>query len=205
MFDAAGQTAAGVVKSLNAARVIVQVESIQLPLSAARFRVTVASAIPKGDRADWMIEKLAELGVDEFIPLAAERSVVLPGGRSKTERWERTAVEAAKQSRRSGVMRIKELTTLSDAIRATKSGWYLSTNADAPPALDAIAHHQANEITLFIGPEGGWSDREIVEMEAAGLKGIRLTSTILRVETAAVISAGLVLCRTGIHSPPRSG
>src|SRR5687767_15989799 len=78
---------------------------------------TIAAAVPKGDRADWMVEKLSELGVEEFIPLASARSVVLPEGRNKRERWVRIATEAAKQSRRGGVMRVGELTPVAEALK----------------------------------------------------------------------------------------
>jgi 16S rRNA (uracil1498-N3)-methyltransferase len=194
LFDDAGQSAIGIIKHLNSANVVVEVESISLAPVSAATSVIVASAIPKGDRADWMIEKLAELGVARFIPLAAERSVVLPAGRNKIERWERTAIESAKQSRRSGVMSIAGLTPLDDVIQSVATGWYLSTAINAMPARSAIERGLPKELTLFIGPEGGWTDGEIARMNAAGLTGVSLTSTVLRVETAAVAAAVVVVC-----------
>ncbi len=200
LFNDAGQTATGIIKHLNPANVVVEVESVKAAVDGQAIRVIVASAIPKGDRADWMIEKLAELGVARFIPLAAERSVVLPAGRNKIERWERTAIESAKQSRRSGVMSIAPLTPLDEAIESAQSGWYLSTGDGAMPARTAIGRSFAEELAMFIGPEGGWTDGEIARMNAAGLTGVSLTSTVLRVETAAVVAAALVLCLTSTLS-----
>jgi 16S rRNA (uracil1498-N3)-methyltransferase len=190
LFDDAGNVAAGVIKHVNPANVVVDVETVSSATLAKL--VTVAAAVPKGDRADWMIEKLTELGVARFIPLAAERSVVLPSGKNKIERWERIAIESAKQSRRVGVMVIDQLTPLEQAISAATHGVFLSTAADAIPISQVIG--AKNELTLFIGPEGGWSDGEMDRMKSAGFIAAQLTSTILRVETAAVVAAGIVLC-----------
>src|SRR5678816_394715 len=115
----------------------------------------------RGDRADWMVEKLSELGVLEFVPLAAARSVVLPERRGKRDRWLRIATEAAKQSRRAGVMRITELAPLDDALvraKAAGAAWFLSTEEEyATPIGEAVGRTPPrNGITAFIGPEGGW-------------------------------------------------
>jgi 16S rRNA (uracil1498-N3)-methyltransferase len=156
--------------------------------------LTVAAAVPKGDRADWLVEKLSELGVVTFIPLAAARSVVLPEGRGKRDRWNRISTEAAKQSRRAGVMRITELTALADALRDARPAWFLSTEApDAVPIVRALgALPRGPVLTAFVGPEGGWTDAERQQFLAAGATPVRLTHTILRVETAAVATAAIV-------------
>jgi 16S rRNA (uracil1498-N3)-methyltransferase len=136
--------------------------------------------------------------------LAAERSIVLPAGRNKIERWERMAIESAKQSRRSGVMSISALTPLEKAIQSATHGWYLSTAGNAIPARAAMDRVLPEELTLFIGPEGGWTDGEIDRMNTAGFTGVSLTSTVLRIETAAVTAAAVVLCLTETRSPPNS-
>jgi len=193
LFDDSGNVALGIIKYVNIANVVVEIQTIQ-PVKKNIATVTVAAAVPKGDRADWMVEKLTELGVTQFIPLVAERSVVLPAGRNKIERWERIAIESAKQSRRVGVMTIAPLTPLVDAIASSKIGIYLSTAVDAISILQAAEPVHAGNVTLLIGPEGGWTENEMSAMKSAGFTGARLTSTILRVETAAVVAAGLVSC-----------
>ncbi len=109
LFDAAGGTAVGRIVAVTVGVVAVEVSAVTLA-ERVGVSLTVAAAVPKGDRADWMVEKLSELGVARFVPLAAARSVVLPGGRNKVERWERLAVESAKQCRRAGVMAIDPVT-----------------------------------------------------------------------------------------------
>jgi 16S rRNA (uracil1498-N3)-methyltransferase len=120
---------------------------------------------------------------------------VLPEGKNKRERWTRIATEAAKQSRRRGVMRIEELTRLGDALAdATGAGicWHLSTAAGATSVLDLVGRNNLAALTAFIGPEGGWTDEEIAQFQAAGATGVKLTPTVLRVETAAVAIAAIL-------------
>src|SRR5690349_22937888 len=94
VFDDAGRTASAVLVFSDDDQVAVRIEQFQQPPTG--FRWTVAAAIPKGERADWMVEKLSELGTARFIPLIAERSVVVPEGRNKQQRWARIATESAK-------------------------------------------------------------------------------------------------------------
>jgi 16S rRNA (uracil1498-N3)-methyltransferase len=191
LFTAAGQTAAAVIAEITATGVIATVQEVREPSST--FRLTIASAIPKGARADWMIEKLSELGVDRFVPLSTARSVVHPEGKNKIERWQRLAAESAKQSRRVGVMEIETLTSLADVLTSLSSSTaaYLSTAAGArPPA--AILHPPSSSLCLLVGPEGGWDDAELARFAERHLTPITLGGTILRVETAAIAAAAVV-------------
>jgi 16S rRNA (uracil1498-N3)-methyltransferase len=194
VFDDAGASGRGIIATADAAGVIVRVDSIDEHADRA-LELTVAAAVPKGDRADWMVEKLSELGVSEFIPLAAERSVVLPRGVGKHQRWERIATEAAKQSRRRGVMRIAELTQVASTLQAVgSSAWFLSTAPDAAPIASLMTGmEQLPRLTLFIGPEGGWAADELELFEKSALTPVALTATILRVETAAIAAAAIVM------------
>ena len=191
LFDDGGAVARGVITTTGDT-VVVRVETID-SLASNQLKLTVAAAVPKGDRADWMVEKLSELGVDEFVPLASERSVVLPRGTSKHERWQRIAMEAAKQSRRRGVMRIGTLTELLPAIEcADSNGWFFSTAAGANSIASASSSIR-EKLHLFIGPEGGWTPGEIALFDSKNLTPVALTATILRVETAAIAAAAIVL------------
>ncbi len=207
LFTDDGRTAEATLLSMTAGEVVARVLRIAQPERGWAW--TIASAVPKGERAEWMIEKISELGAEAFIPLAASRSVVLPEGKNKLQRWQRIATESARQSRRPGVMRIAPLTSVQDAIRETRIGGYLSTAPDAISIHRMLSTDLATRdaLCLFIGPEGGWTDVEMALFEDAGLRGLRLTDTILRVETAAVAAAALVATRlTGAkpRSTPRS-
>jgi 16S rRNA (uracil1498-N3)-methyltransferase len=200
LFDDHGATAAGVLQFRERGSALVRVEG-EIVKGTGGVRITIASAVPKGDRADWLAEKLSELGVTEWIPLAAERSVVLPEGTGKRDRWVRIATEAAKQSRRAGVMRIGPLTKLPALLASLGSSgvspgaaWCLSTESSAPAFASSLAAaaDPAAPLTLFVGPEGGWSPAEMAAFEAAGVAFVRLGGTVLRIETAAVAAAAVV-------------
>ncbi len=197
IFDDAGQIAEGIIHEAPGGGLIVRVRKLdQAPqrLNA----LTIAAAVPKGDRADWLVEKLSELDVDQYIPLLTDRSVVAPAGGNKFDRWHRLAIESAKQCRRSRVLRIEKPTPLAQAMSMTGGqGIYFTTEfdarhiatlADAQPRAGASPFHT----TLFIGPEGGWSSDELSAFRASGLTPASLGPTILRVETAAIAAAVVV-------------
>lgn len=139
-------------------------------------RVCVAAAAPKGARLDWMIEKLAELGVAEFIPVKFARSVVEPG-EGKRKRLEKIALAAAKQSgapvmKVSAEKRVDQLPP--DAWLAAPGG------TERPPTGGGV---------VVVGPEGGLTSDE----EARFARRFSLGPTILRIETAAVVAAARLL------------
>jgi 16S rRNA (uracil1498-N3)-methyltransferase len=199
IFDNAGRVAAGVLLHRGEFGAAVRIDSI---ISEPRkvLSLTIAAAVPKGERADWMVEKLSELGVETFVPLAAARSVVLPEGRNKHQRWERIALESAKQSRRPGTMRIEPLTPVAAALQAiTGAAWVLSTADDAQP-IAQMARRPHSSLTAFIGPEGGWTDEELGAFSQADVEPVRLTDTMLRVETAAIAAAAVVQMLVGVEA-----
>lgn len=138
--------------------------------------VTIGLAIPKSDRPEWIVQKLTELGVDRIVWLHTERSVVRwDGSRAARhlERLRRVAVEAVQQCRRVTVPEI-------DGPVAAMA--FLPAAVVAEPGArpdDGVAP------TVAIGPEGGWSDREL----AAAIDRVSFGPTVLRVETAALVAA----------------
>jgi 16S rRNA (uracil1498-N3)-methyltransferase len=138
--------------------------------------VTVAAAVPKGARLDWMVEKLAELGVAGFAPVRFARSVA-ECGEAKRRRLEKIAVAAAKQSG-APVMRIGAERPVSE----------VPTDALllAPGAADPLASGSG---TLLVGPEGGLTPEE----ESRFARRASLGPTTLRIETAAVAAAARFL------------
>jgi 16S rRNA (uracil1498-N3)-methyltransferase len=203
LFDDAGRSAEGVIVSL-AETVEVRVEAVR-QAEAGGLELTVAAAVPKGNRADWMVEKLSELGVARFVPLAAERSVARPEGKGKAERWRRLAEESAKQCRRTGVMRIEGLTELSECLAGYEGvGWYCSTGPGAVGMSEAAGRWIAGEkrLVLLVGPEGGWTEAEERLMSGRGLTAVSLGVTILRTETAAIAAVAGVRALLGAAAEP---
>lgn len=196
VFDDGGAVASGELVFDGGRGVAVRVGRVE-EAGAGSVRIVVAAAVPKGERADWMVEKLSELGVSRFVPLAAERSVVLPEGKGKHDRWVRIAIESAKQCRRAGVMGIEALTKVDALLADCRGALVLSTAPEAVGFTDAIATAGAEPIVLVIGPEGGWTARELSAFDAAGARQVRLTHTVLRIETAAVAAAAVAAVMRG--------
>jgi 16S rRNA (uracil1498-N3)-methyltransferase len=196
VFDEVGRTAVGRIAASDAKKVVVRVQRVE-ESHEARFEWWVAAAVPKGTRGDWMVEKLSELGASRFVPLITGRSVVSVEGKNKLARWERLAGEAAKQSKRRGVMKIGEAVEIERFVAELQPpGWYLSLDDRALNISDMVRSFVGNQtgskLALLIGPEGGWTNGEIAMFNDAGLTGVRMGGTILRVETAAVAAAAIV-------------
>ncbi len=139
-------------------------------------RVVVAAAVPKGARLDWMVEKLAELGVAEFVPVRFARSVVEPG-EGKRRRLEKIALAAAKQSG-APVMKISAERPVA---QLPPDAWLAAPgSAERPPAGEGM---------VVVGPEGGLTPEE----DARFARRFSLGPTILRIETAAVVAAARLL------------
>ncbi len=196
LFDDAGNVGQGEITNDASDGLIVRIDTQAHGKPAVGFEpspVHIASAVPKSSRADWMVEKLSELGVARFTPLATERAVVLPEGVGKIGRWQRIAEEAARQSGRVGVMAIDPLTRL-DKMLAGEPGFFGSTASPAVPLAGAIAA-AVSPVTILIGPEGGWSDAEIARLLAAEWRAVTLGPTVLRIETAAIAAAVIAMSR----------
>jgi 16S rRNA (uracil1498-N3)-methyltransferase len=166
-----------------------------------RCLVTVVQAIIKGDRGELAVELMTEVGVDTIVPWAAERSVAQwrPGREGKSlGRWRTAAREAAKQSRRSRFPVVTAQARTAEVIeRARRAALAVALDPAADAALAAVELPGAGEIVVVVGPEGGISPRERLDLTAAGAMTARLGPTILRGSTAGAVGAALVLSRCG--------
>lgn len=154
----------------------------------------IAVATPKGDRADWIVEKCVELGVGRVLWLVCERSVVVPREDGKRlERFQRLAESAARQSGRNDVPVIEPAVKFADAVKSLGGGCIAQMGG--APLADVLGHGTLPNV--LIGPEGGFTDGELATAESAGFVRIRLAPHILRTETAAVAAAAILAASTG--------
>ena len=154
------------------------------------FHLTVAAALPKGDRQKWLVEKLTELGVSRLVPLVTTRSVAEPTF-GATTRLQRSVIEACKQCGRNRLMTIAESTPWEKlvGIEGCASRWLAH-----PTGMPLSSQPSAFEggIVIAVGPEGGFSDQEVEFARNSGWHIVSLGTRILRVETAAVALAAAV-------------
>lgn len=197
LFDGSGYefqaTIEDVRKSSLTARVNKSV-SVSREISAD---VTIAVALPKGDRQKILVEKLAEIGVSRLIPINAKRSVAKADAKT-TKKLALRVIEASKQCGRNRLMEIVEprtskelfanpITTESNgpAIRLLAHPYGISRTAS-----DLVRELKPDEsVAIAIGPEGGFDLAEVEVAISAGWQSVSLGPTILRVETAAVVAA----------------
>jgi 16S rRNA (uracil1498-N3)-methyltransferase len=200
LFDGAGSEFAARVMHLGKAQVELQVLSSTVVDRESSIELTLAVALPKGDRQRWLVEKAVELGVTRIVPLSTNRSVA-EASAAALDRLRRTVVEASKQCGRNRLLEIgapqdwrqavQSLSPQGVRILADPGGkplgtfWPPSENTAALPPMVAA-----------IGPEGGFTAEEINLALAAHWFSASLGPRILRVETAALAIAAWVSAST---------
>jgi 16S rRNA (uracil1498-N3)-methyltransferase len=157
-------------------------EALEVP--EEDVEISLYQAVPKGGRMDLVVEKATEVGVTRIVPLVTQRGIVEPGG-GKIERWRRVAEAAARQSLRLGVPEVLEPVPFAEAARqAGEQGVLLHNAAD----LDPLEEKVGSPVSLFVGPEGGWSEEEMRLAGEAGLAFAQLGPYRLRSETAGMVA-----------------
>ncbi|MCD8378754.1 MAG: 16S rRNA (uracil(1498)-N(3))-methyltransferase [Lachnospiraceae bacterium] len=156
--------------------------------------ITLYQGLPKADKLEWIIEKAVELGVDRIVPVSMERSVVKIDAKkadAKLLRWRNIAQAAAKQSKRDRIPEVRPVLSFKEALNQadeTQVKLLPYENARGMAATREIlnAVKPGKSIAVFIGPEGGFSEKEVDQALAAGFTAVTLGQRILRTETAAV-------------------
>lgn len=158
-------------------------------------RITLMQGLPSGDKMDWIVEKAVELGAYCVIPIAAQRSVVQLNAERRAKRlkhWQRIAQSASEQCGRNQIMKIEAPLTLEAclAARDASAGELLFCDPDVDQPLQQVLGSSTKEvvsdITLMIGPEGGWSPEEQQLALRHGAKPLRFGTRIFRTETAGI-------------------
>jgi 16S rRNA (uracil1498-N3)-methyltransferase len=194
LFDGAGTLATAVIEKATGKSVLLKVIDIEKTKKHDKAEVVIAVSCPKGERFDWLISKCTELGVDHITPVIFERTVKQPKNPKIVERWRNIAIAAAKQCRRVFLPQIDMPVTLSEALSALKEQYNNKAEilvGGLEPKLPALITQQfgAKDVIAVIGPEGGITEDEKALLENCRAKFVRLTSTILRIETAALTFA----------------
>jgi 16S rRNA (uracil1498-N3)-methyltransferase len=195
IFDGRGFATVAEVVAVGRDRVELTAVGEPLPDRAAPLDLTLVTAVPKGERFAWLVEKATELGAARLIPMRTERSVVDPRD-TKIDRLRRTISEAAKQCGRNRLMELDLPSAWTSLVSQVSDPVKLFAHPGglAPAAWPRI--ERGCSATLAIGPEGGFTEAEAEAAKANGWTVISLGSTLLRIETAGLAgcSAILALC-----------
>jgi len=157
-----------------------------------RTAIALAMSIINLDKFELVLQKATELGVQSFIPLITDRMELrIERVRGKEERWRKIVLEAVKQSGRSKIPPIEAPLKFEEAI--AREGHKTVFDADAEPQTT----DNRQPTTIFIGPEGGFSEREIELAKKHGAFFERLGPRRLRAETAALVAVTIISARNG--------
>jgi len=186
LFDGHGSEWHAVIEQVDKRQVVLKlVERLDIDRELP-FRLSIACALPKGDRQKVLVEKLVELGIARLIPLVTERGVAQPVDKA-LERLRRGVIEASKQCERNRLMEIAPALPLSKLVATSED----ATRLIAHPQGDSLSttRNGTGPILVAIGPEGGFTHEEVQAAIDAGWRKVGLGPRILRVETAAIAIA----------------
>ena len=190
LFNGDGSEYPATVLTADRRRVVLAVEPAVSANRELGFELVVAAAVPKGDRADFLVEKLTELGATGFVPLVTARSVVSPK-ETKVEKFQRAVIEASKQCGRNRLMAVDPPARFESFAARTdlpELKLLLHTDEKLSPA-DIPAGVIRRGVVVAVGPEGGFAPEEVSAATASGWQAASLGPRVLRVETAAVAAA----------------
>jgi 16S rRNA (uracil1498-N3)-methyltransferase len=199
IFDGQGTAWAASVESVGKRETIARVreswtiqrDPIELVLGLALIRIAAF---------ELALEKVVEVGVTRIVPFTADRSNAAAGNRY--ERWMRILIEAAKQSKHYHLPALDPPTTFERVISLSGTSKIVFAEHEGGPLKSAVT---GSPVLYVIGPEGGWTDREVAAARDRGFHAVSLGASILKAETAAIVGAALIryelACRGGLGPP----
>lgn len=198
-----GSAGIGQIQNLDGDEVVLQLLETISEDKEAPVNVYVAQGLPKSDKMDYIVQKAVELGVQGIYPMAAEHCVVQydPAKRkARRERWQKIALEAAKQCGRGVVPIVEPIESLASILAGIDPDtivMMLYEGQAAQGLKQALAEKPGKNYLLLIGPEGGFSAKEVALCENHGVTVVTMGPRILRTETAALAGVAIVMYEYG--------
>jgi 16S rRNA (uracil1498-N3)-methyltransferase len=189
LFNGDGREYPAEVQSVARRSVMLQVVAAQTPDRETGFRLEVAAPLPKGDRAQFLVEKLTELGATTFAPLHTQRRVIHPR-EAHLEKLARYVIEASKQCGRNTLLRVEPP---ADWAAYCRRGDLPDVKILAHPGGGEASWRTGQDMAVAVGPEGGLTEAEVDQARAAGWRLVSLGPRTLRIETAALVLAAWAL------------
>lgn len=208
VFDGFGNEFTARIESFGASGVRISLGEA-LPRTEKKIQVTLAQAIPKAGKMDWIVKTAAELGADVIIPFVAERSVSRIEGekaQAKVGRWQKIVREAARCSRSPVPAVIEPILSFADMLlRAMPPSrnlifWEEEQRQNIRDVLNEKEFADAGHYFIIVGPEGGLTRDEVARAKASGFISVSLGKRILKVETAAAAILAIIQYEKGIFS-----
>ena len=195
--DGAGTDAETIIKKMSEQSVYLEIIAKTVNKTESRWQFTLFQGLPKGDKMDYIIQKSVELGIRQIVPVQCSRSVAKIKSNAvgkKVQRWNRIALEAAKQSGRGFIPKVFLPISFAEALEQLLEfdiafmPWENERSLSLKKYLSELDNSLQYKFTggFIIGPEGGFSNQEAELAFSRGITPVTLGPRILRTETAAV-------------------
>lgn len=198
LCDRQGHDYFGEITEISGETVSVHITEMQASKSEPSIKVTLCQGVPKSDKMDLIVQKAVELGVWRIVPTVTSRCISRPDEKSahkKVQRWQKIAQEAAKQSGRGIIPQVTEFTALKQACRDA-SGKRVLFYEGGGERIPVVITELDTDITVYIGPEGGFAAEEVQLIQDAGGFAATLGPRILRTETAPLAALAAIMLVT---------
>jgi len=192
ILDGKGSTWTATVVSIGKRETVARISSSR-KIQRDPNELILAAALIRIASFELALEKVVEIGVTHIVPFTAERSNVAPGDRH--DRWMRILIEAAKQSKQYYLPALDAPVSFDEVISMPAKSKIIFAERDGRSLKSALA---GSPVMYLIGPEGGWTDRELLRARNAGFHAVSLGTAILKAETAAIVGAALIRYEFGI-------
>ena len=191
-FDGNGQEFECVVERATKTSAELNIITALTNVVESPLQLTLGLAVLKSDKFDWVVQKATEIGVTRIVPLITEHSEFRPSDNreGRLQRWRRIALEATKQSGRRSLPDIGTIRSLPEFCETESNDIRLIFSESKGEQI--MKTERIKSVAVLIGPEGGWSEKELVIALKYGYQSIHLGNRILRAETAAVAAVSLV-------------
>ncbi|HEX3039065.1 MAG TPA: 16S rRNA (uracil(1498)-N(3))-methyltransferase [Caproiciproducens sp.] len=201
LCDSIGTDYNCVIESVEEGAVTVRVLDFCRSVAEPSAKVTVYQGLPKSDKMDSIVQKAVETGAVRIVPVMTARCVSRPDEKSaakKIARWQKIAEEAAKQSGRGVIPQVSVLTDFGDAVKeAAQSGEIILFFEGGGKSILELVSRKTQNLSVFIGPEGGFEQKEVDLALQYGGKIGTLGPRILRTETAPIAALAAIMLATG--------
>jgi 16S rRNA (uracil1498-N3)-methyltransferase len=196
VFDGCGREFSCEIENIGKKESVLKIlEEVAPSAPVSNLDLTLAVALLKGEKFDLVVQKAVELGVKTFVPVMTKRvDVKLKDAEKKLARWQKIALEAAKQSGRADLMKIEFPIDFEEFIKSANGAKILFAERGGE-SFSKIKSDK--KITAVVGCEGGWEDFEIEAAKNSGFQIVTLKGRVLRAETAAIAVAAVLQYRFG--------
>jgi len=210
LFNGRGAEYLCTIKEVKGKNLILSVMEKRVINRESNLRITLCQAVPKGKKMDFIIQKATELGVHSFAPFVSSRTIFRPDkrdGEGKVKRWEKVALEAARQCGRNLVPAVKAISSMEEMLKTVRPGKgdgilkIMLWEGEETRSLDDLVSKAESsrgkdlspeEVVVLIGPEGGFSDDEAAAASEEGFLTVSLGKRILRTETAGLAAVSIL-------------